>query len=263
MDESLGIPHPNSKKVPQEGARKEKEMLPEIEELREPIKRLLEQIRPHLEGGDYQLLVSDEASGRIPALIFLKVINRVYGKKGLPKLRFIPIAGRNIKIEDRRTREMHDQKIEHIAVELTEKILSTMPEGGSRKALVVTDAINSWAAMGTITKALRKANVGFEIATIGMTERATEFKPLWESTGVTIYWDNLTETPRLYQKEKLSGVRQKEPYHEHVYSEPVGQEADESREEYLKRRGERNKSIEALSEELFEWYKKESKNPSK
>ena len=29
-------------------------LVPEIEELREPIKRLFEQIRPRLEGGDYQ-----------------------------------------------------------------------------------------------------------------------------------------------------------------------------------------------------------------
>mgnify|MGYP001614034470 CR=1 FL=1 len=236
-------------------------LVPEIEELREPIKRLFEQIRPRLEGGDYQLLVSDEASGRVPSLVFLKVINRIYREKGLPKLRFVPIAGRNIKIEDGESRELGDQKIEHITTELVENILPTMPQSESRKALVVTDAINSWASMGTITKALRKAGVGFEIATIGMTEEALEIKSLWESMGVTIYWDYLTETPKLYKKGRISGVRQKKPYYAHVYPEPIGQGLEENREEHLRRRRERNDSIEMLSYQLYDWYNKEFNNP--
>ena len=85
--------------------REEGALIPEIEELREPIKKLLEQLHPHLENGEYQILISDEASGRIPALVFLHVINEIYRKKGYPPLTFVPLAGGYSKFEDEENEE--------------------------------------------------------------------------------------------------------------------------------------------------------------
>ncbi|MBI5420722.1 MAG: hypothetical protein HZA35_00180 [Parcubacteria group bacterium] len=50
----------------------------EIVELEEPIQRLLDQLRPHLEKNEYRLIIGDDASGRIPTLIMRKVMDTIY-----------------------------------------------------------------------------------------------------------------------------------------------------------------------------------------
>ena len=72
---------------------KPKEILSEVSDLEEPIKRILKDILPNIERGDYQLIVGDDASGRIPTLIIDRFIKKVYKKMGFDTPQTIFFAG--------------------------------------------------------------------------------------------------------------------------------------------------------------------------
>ena len=48
------------------------------DKLHEPIKKMIEPVLENIKNGDYQLLICDDASGRIPALVVRKLINESY-----------------------------------------------------------------------------------------------------------------------------------------------------------------------------------------
>jgi len=77
------------------GETKEEKLIkhPEIAELREPIQNLLEQLRDKIDKGEYGVIIGDDASGRIPALILDNVIKSVYQDKGYTKPKTIFFAG--------------------------------------------------------------------------------------------------------------------------------------------------------------------------
>ena len=53
----------------------------QIEALKEPIRDLLKQLHEHIDSGAYKLLIGGDTSGRIPTLIFNKVIKKIYQEK--------------------------------------------------------------------------------------------------------------------------------------------------------------------------------------
>jgi len=68
--------------------------LREVKDLEEPLEDILEQIKPEIESGTYRLIIGEDASGRIPALVIGGVINRQHENKGFPKALtvFLPVG---------------------------------------------------------------------------------------------------------------------------------------------------------------------------
>src|SRR3989344_5101667 len=64
-----------------------------IARLEVPIKRILEQILPSIEAGEYGLIIGDDASGRIPALIISHFVGEIYKRKGHHPAPTIFLAG--------------------------------------------------------------------------------------------------------------------------------------------------------------------------
>lgn len=82
MPGTLEKSNPKKSKEKQQESRA---MIDKIADLRGSMEKLLDQLRPHIEGGEYQLIVGDDASGRIPTLIFRRIIKAIYEEKGYPK----------------------------------------------------------------------------------------------------------------------------------------------------------------------------------
>ena len=132
----------------------EKERIKEdIEELREPIQKILEQIRPDIENEKYQLIIGDDSSGRVPALIMNDVIRRRYQANGSEIANVFIAGSRGIKEGD------VENKINNIKT-----LLETLEKrnGKIKHALVVTEAIKTGEGMKPLAMALKEAGIGVE-----------------------------------------------------------------------------------------------------
>ena len=65
----------------------------EILMLANPMEEILSRMRKQIESGEYRLIIGDDASGRIPALILNKVLSAFYQKLGYKSPQTIFFAG--------------------------------------------------------------------------------------------------------------------------------------------------------------------------
>lgn len=179
-----------------------------IEELREPIRDLLRQLHEHINNGSYKLLIGGDASGRIPALIFDKVIRKIYREKGFDVPRTLtsfiaggqryadPGPGEKTKSEEIKT----NIRKHYIGDNLKDSNKDGKYDG---RVLIVEDTIASGASIQPVTQALRELGIEFDIATIGF--MATNKKYIEDSLGGTIF-HYMDKTPNIYARRSLSGV---------------------------------------------------------
>ncbi|MDO8600884.1 MAG: hypothetical protein Q7R73_04775 [bacterium] len=90
----------------------------EILELREPIEKILTALKDSIEKGEYQLVIGDDKSGRIPTFILHKVIGALYEKHDHPRPRTRFFAG--IHVPDK---NLEQQRIEQIRRHVSEYII--------------------------------------------------------------------------------------------------------------------------------------------
>jgi|GEM_PF-3142208 len=262
MDEFLDISNPEGRKKLQERREKEKEMLPEIEEMREPIKNLLTQLRPHLEKREYSLLISDDASGRIPALVFLNVINRIYRDRGFSPIRFFPIAPTMPKgnEDDPEVGELIDIKIANMK-DVVHKVLASMKERPEYiKPLIVTQVVYQGKALHSLRNVLQQEGVVEkpDVATIGITEQGKQQKEFLEKFFIDHLFVGsdaigVNGVPSISDQDELSGVQQKFP-HIHPFAKPITR--DDSRITEIRNPRRAREDVRKLADELYEWYKK-------
>ena len=176
----------------------------EVAELREPTMRILDQIHERIENGEYGIIIGDDASGRIPAIIIGGVIREILrGINGvIPRITYIP------------------GKLKPFHLELESNIkdfLNKFDYVNGKRILVVTDTIRSGGSLQALVKTLEyltKSSV--DIATIGIEMEddpgyANDRKiSLGEAEIISgHYFDNerfLHNTPLIYRAKEMSGV---------------------------------------------------------
>lgn len=130
----------------------------DFEDLREPSLRILEEIKEHIMQGSYRMVIGDDASGRIPTLLLSGVIKnacQTAGKES-PAVRFF--AGDRF------------NKNEAFATELANRFAREFTELASThgaRVLVVTDTINTGAALRPLVAQLARYQIPYDIASIG------------------------------------------------------------------------------------------------
>ncbi len=216
-----------------------------IKELRKPIQQILQQLSTRINRGEYTLIIGDDASGRIPTLIFKEVINDVYNEKRRenPKTLFFAGSGRR-GIMSQEKRKEKEEKLEDW---LQNRHFSQKSDG--QKALIVTDLITSGNSLEPLCSALKKNNMDFDIATItNHAGNSKDKKEISEKLGGEIF-DGQSNTPLIYGKPSLSGVTKNPP---ELFSHPYEFKNEEEKSDFLETR---KKYIPAISKEITEWYK--------
>ena len=222
----------------------------EIALLRVAIQKILSELRPKIERGTYQLVVGDDASGRIPTLIFERVIKELYEEKGFknPEVRFIAggIKG-DVKGDARKEKikkaEEYFKKIKSMSQKEGEKILN---------ALVVTDTIETGGSLEFIANALKNNGIKFDIATIALILMKPYRKEnIEKSLGGRIVYGQEHDAV-IYGSHQLSGV-EKDP--KDLFSKPVKNIFWSSRPDTQKTMNQAREDVKILSEDLVAWYK--------
>ena len=188
----------------------ENEIVSTIDELEDPIKRIIDQLREEIDKGQISLIIGEDASGRIPTLIVASVINNIYKSKGfkIPQIKFIA-GSRNI--AGMTEWYMRDKK------DKIRKLIEQIPNNGDR-VLIVTDTIVSGSSVEPIASVLDTLGKEKIIATIGTEDIKGADEDRKRRIGAGRVVSGGLATPVIYQNKDLSGVR-KEPWqlHAHFY----------------------------------------------
>jgi len=136
---------------------------PEIQELEEPLKILLSQLKERIDQGEYQLIIGDDASGRIPTFVFDRFLNKLYVEKGYKTPKTIFIAGsRYLTIEAGKHKE---KKI----LDYLHHVFQKHFQGGLPvRTLIITDTIASGSSLEPIVQSLIRKGALFDVATISL-----------------------------------------------------------------------------------------------
>jgi hypothetical protein len=218
--------------------------------MRKSIERILEGISEHIDRGEYRVLIGDDASGRIPALILGKNIKNIYASRDLPSpvLKFIAGTTRYCP-EDQTQDEDIKRKLDEKATRVKNFLASEKIKGhinGSGRVLIVTDSVQTSASIRPIWEELESMDIEFDIATIGASYLGLIQRDFPEIYSRLYYV--VTHDPEIYAHEKgsnrLGGVR-KEPENLHsvkTYNRNQKQ-VNLARED-----------VEKLANQLSDWY---------
>ncbi len=236
-----------------------------IGELHAPLRNIFVQLHEHIDKGDYQLIIGDDASGRTPTLIVEKALKKISQTRGLPEPKVLFFAGS-------RAMEMAKEikaKKEGIVKEIDRAERNWKKDWDHTRALIVTDTIGTGVSLKPLCDALKEYNISYDIATIGlMGNRETLGKFLG---GRVVDGDSSRSIPLIYSSPQ-SGVR-KNPLD--IFSKPLAKHykemiaeasSDKWKERYTKNMEELSeqiasarKDVAILANELATWY--ENKYP--
>ncbi len=167
------------------------------------------EFKKSIESGKYNLLIADDASGRIPALIFRKIINEIYNENQLqsPKVLFIP--GQRLSSDQNISKKISDhinKYLENVHLPQTET-----------KSLVITNTISSGKTLEVLSDALTKSGIDCDIVATSLevphTKTLKRKEELEDSIGRKIY------TTMNYETSSAAMMNQK-PYSHGVTKSP-------------------------------------------
>jgi len=231
-------------------------ILPEIAELEQPIKIIIEKIRGKIEKGEYGLIIGDDVSGRIPALILGGFIKKIAKAKNVrdPELIFIPG-----KLEDNA----------NLGKQLQDYI-SKYGVGAGDNILLITESIESGATLNVLLKKLVKLGYECDVATMGIEHESDEYHQkrreytlsgthvisgeFHRSDNEVLYWVN-RHTPHVFREKDMSGV---EKYKGGPVSKVIRPTNTKTKEKINKSRTEAG----ILVDKLVKWYSSQDKAKS-
>lgn len=152
-----------------------------VKKLQEPVKIILEQLSPQLESGEIQLIIGDDASGRIPTAIFRKVFDLAYKEQGfiIPETRFIAGFG---SLQGKESKEKKKEMAEYL--ETVKKAAEEKFGRPLQTVLIVTDSVETGKSLDPLIEVLRDMGIVIKIASIGMLsnpKQAQELKKKWKT----------------------------------------------------------------------------------
>jgi len=113
-----------------------------------------------IEEGKYNLLIVDDASARVPALIFRKIINNIYRKKNISEIKTLFVPGQ-LRSADPNISE----KISNHINSYLEKV--NFPKIDIN-TLVITDTISEGRTLKILSDALVKSSINYDIAAVSL-----------------------------------------------------------------------------------------------
>ncbi len=173
-----------------------------IESLRDPIWDIVQTINKDISAGRYSLIIGDDASGRIPALIMGGIIERVNKQKNYPAPSIFFVAGSG-QYTDYDERLQKEEKIDQFVGSLMPPYPLTVDT--KEKILVVTDVIATGNSLKPLTVSLRNRGVTFDVA--AMHVRNDHIKKNLETEWHTRIVNS--HSGSIYGKHEIGGVKKK------------------------------------------------------
>ncbi len=207
--------------------------------LKEPVTELIEKMKEKIESGSYSLIIGDEASGRIPALLLSAVINKIYEERGFDKLKMLFLAGNKPGLP----------KLEYFLVldSFLDKHKVELPDA-EHSALIVSEYMSTGGRLEPLTQVLRDRGIKYDIA-VADTISEGDVEGINNRLGTEVYSADTGGGLAFWKKSDLSGTTRKM----NQRNSPMTQRTDDFYPEKIKAVRE---DIEVLADEIFQEYKK-------
>lgn len=135
------------------------------------------------------MIIGDDASGRIPALVMWHTRKDIYVRHGYspPLLRFVAGgAGRSVNSKEELNKHVERMKND-----------STQATAETGKALIVTDTIFTGGSLNHLLQDMKNLQWGFDIATIGTLDK-NRMLEMEKEYGTKVVW-GVIGTPDIYK----------------------------------------------------------------
>lgn len=222
-----------------------------IRELEGPIENLVWQLKEAIISGKYDAIIGDDASGRIPTLVFRKIMEARIHKLHLnltpeeqrDALKTYFVTGSaavkwNSDFPDRKG-AMNQSNADML------KYFKSIKPNIKNKALLITEYISTGGVITGLAEALKKAGIPFDVATVVKREEYDEVDKNISSKGGRLFIGSYGCLPDIFGQKLLSGVGKKFDYYKKgrpdkmaIHVEPILKEVKEikegRREDFLK-----------------------------
>lgn len=195
--ETLGKP---PKKLSETQEKEPRYHFKEIAELEKPIENLVRQLKERINAGEYDVLISDDVSGRLVTLALRKVI-----KERLKKLQ--PDLTAEQKRESLRTHFIGGGQIHSDCEALLEFFKKIKPKVRKR-ALLITEFIGTGGSLARIGKIFEEQDIPFDIAAVVSLEKASYYDKYADVLNRHNLFIGIPcgELPKIYGRKELSGI---------------------------------------------------------
>ncbi len=153
-----------------------------LEELEQPIYSIVTQLKEQINRGEYSVILGDDASGRLPALMVWQVVKELYKRKGYPAPAIRFVAGERYAMVEAQHKKQ--QVLQNYFGKMHDDISREHAKLG--KVLIVTDTIATGHTIDIFVKALRQNDWPMDVATLSTLYIGTsQFQNRWNTTVVT------------------------------------------------------------------------------
>jgi len=175
-----------------------------INDLEDYIFKLTEKLKENIDNDEYDTLIGDDASGRIPTLVLREIINRRReemhpGEKvGGIVTKFIA-GGRGYSWDEKKRENL-------------KPVLEKIKKDIHRKALVVTEHMRH-SGIAKMAEALDEAEINFDLAILSSflpKEKHIKDNPILETKKIYVGKED-GSTPDIYARSSFSGVKKEYP----------------------------------------------------
>lgn len=195
----------------------------EIESLEVSIEKILKGFMVKQVAKNLDLIIGDDASGRIPTLVISKFYNSIAEKVGRekPEIRTIFIAGGTKDVMDpKQLADIKQRKKEEIK-NLIEKQAGLLEMEPKKMAVsVVTDVIFNGNTLELLTEALKEMGIRYNILSVSLAVESKRDELEKKLGGYIKYGDE--GIPGVWQKYRLAGVVRKQDAGE-IFAKPITQ----------------------------------------
>lgn len=172
-----------------------------IDDLKKGFVNLCEKLKEQIESGEYDAIVSDDAGGRIPTLLFREIFRLVNPEHSVKTL-FVASG------------QFHLPKNKHDEETLTSYLKKGI--GDSKKVLLVTQYIHTGKSLNRLVGFLRKINVDkVDVSTIGIDKESFSVKGASSTLGCDGFFvGGDHENPFIFREKHnvLSGISKTKKY---------------------------------------------------
>jgi len=179
----------------------------EIEQLRLPLQTVLEGLRPRIDNGDYRVVIGEDVSGRIPALIVWRVLSSLAHQRGevKPGILFI---GTFHYIDPKIAQDQIQQVSDFLGNYYTSRTYGVL-DANIARTLIVTEDIVQGIGLNPIAAGLREQRLPYDIASVNV-RASSNIDSLQMKLGATIVAGGREdEIPNIHDNKPLSGVRKR------------------------------------------------------
>ena len=165
-----------------------------IKDMEPNLEGIISQLKEKIDSGYFELIIGDDASGRVPALILKKVFDKIYTEKGFekPDLKFFAGAKGTL----HKSRRDQNQK------DITELAKQFGKPGA--KTLLVTEYLKTGLGLQSMANALKDAGLDVEIATLS--EYPESLDMIKKNLPFPIHSGDVGYAPDIYGEYQLGGV---------------------------------------------------------